>query len=188
MAISLIKNLVHSDVHYNSNVVRFFLKSTINESLRIRKNAMKVLVFIAFQNKPKFEKIEVDPYQFSSTSNNHHKNLIPGEREDNAWLLYNSKTIANTVEQYEEPRYLHDQSTGYFAWPKKLMLYAPPSKQRSVASRLDQMTSTEKEIYDFFKCEDNVAQLIKYFSLEEKKGSDQFNAFRFLAFKVRHDV
>lgn len=188
MAISFIKNLVHFDVDYNSNVVRFFLKSTINESLNIRKNAMKVLVFITIQNKPKFEKIEVDPYKFSSSSNNHHKNLIPGEREDNAWLLYNSKTIPKTVEQWEEPRYLHDQVTGYYAWPKQLMLYAPPSKQRSVASRLDQMTSAEKEIHDFFKCEDNVAQMIKYLSLEEKKGSDQFNAFRFLAFKVRRDV
>ncbi|XP_050294149.1 proteasome activator complex subunit 4B-like [Anthonomus grandis grandis] len=183
MAISFLKDLVHFDVKYDEKVVRYFLKAAISDSLTVRKSAMKMLVFISIQNKPKFKKIEVDPYKLSGTK--HNGKLIPGEREDNKWLQYNSNTAPKTNAQWEEIRYIHDNVTGYYAWPKKLMLYAPASQQISVCpvSRLDQMTATEKEIYNFFKSEDNVSQLIKYLSMEEKKGTDHFNNYRFLAFK-----
>ncbi|XP_066249765.1 proteasome activator complex subunit 4B-like [Euwallacea similis] len=181
MAISFIKDLVHFDVNYSANVVRFFLKSTINESLIIRKHAIKMLVFVTIQNKPKFEKIEVNPYKIAGSVNS--KPIVPGERADNAWLMYDPRRAPCSSAQWEEFHFVHDQSDGYYAWPKKLMLYAPPSKQKSVASRMEKMNEIEKEIYEFFNNEENVGELIKYLSLEEKKGSDQFNAYRFLLFK-----
>lgn len=181
MAISFIKDLVHFDVNYSPEVVQYFLKCIIHESLNIRKDAIKVLTFIVIQNKPKFQKIEVDPHSFSKNINS--KPLIPGEREDNLWLLYDPANTPKTEPQWDAVRYLDDQSTGYYAWPKKLSLYAPPSQQKSVASRLDNMNQTEQEIFDFFNNDDNINQLMKYLSLEEKKGSDQFNAYRFFLFK-----
>ncbi|KAL1501106.1 hypothetical protein ABEB36_006493 [Hypothenemus hampei] len=181
MAISFIRDLVHFDVNYSSEVVKFFLKSLINESLNVRKHALRIVLFITIQNKPKFKKLEVDPYKFSNSKGN--GQLIFGEREDNAWLLYDVNKVPKTEAQWEEMRYLNDEMTGYYAWPKKLMLYAPASQQPSISSRLDQMTDTEREIYEFFSNEANVAQLIKYFSLEEKKGVDQFNGHRFRVLK-----
>ncbi|XP_076268331.1 proteasome activator complex subunit 4-like isoform X1 [Rhynchophorus ferrugineus] len=182
MAISLIKNLVHFDVKYDVNVVKFFLKATIHESLNIRKNAMKVLVFILVQNKPKFEKIEVDPYQLSKCERSGQP-VVPGERGDNRWLIYHEQNVPKTAEKWEETVFVHDQTTGYYSWPKHLMVYAPPSKQKTVMSRKDNMTDIEREIYAFFKNEANISELIRYLSLEEKKGQDQFNVYRFFAFK-----
>lgn len=183
MAISLLKNLVHFDVKYNVNVVKFFLKATINESLDIRKNAMKVLVFILIQNKPKFEKIVVDPYKLSKFEPSSH--VVPGERSDNRWLIYSTENIPKSAEQWEERVFIHDQITGYYSWPKELIVHAPSSKQKSVMSRKDNMTDIEKEIYTFFKNESNLSELIRYLSLEDRKGQDQFNVYRFFAFKVK---
>ncbi|XP_018576290.1 proteasome activator complex subunit 4 [Anoplophora glabripennis] len=182
MTLNFIKDLVHFDVNYNSRIVKFFLKASINESLTIRKTAMRVLVFIMIQNKPKFEKIEIDPYKYS-TSPTERKQLKPGIRDDNKWLLYNSKTLPKNAEAWDEPRFIHDQFTGYYNWPKKLEVYNSPSKQTSAAKRMNNLSDTETEIYSFFRNESNIEKLIKYLSLEEKKGHDQFNAYRFLTFK-----
>ncbi|XP_060526500.1 proteasome activator complex subunit 4-like [Cylas formicarius] len=181
MAITFIKSLVHFDVHYNPRVVKYFLQATISESLNIRKNAMKVLVFITIQNKPKFKKIDFNPFKYSNCT--YETKFVPGEREDNLWLLYNSNTLPKTVSQWEELRYVHDQITGYYAWPKEMKVYAPPSQQKSAASRMEMLSQCEKELYGFFSDASSVDQLVKYLSMEDRKGQDQFNAYRFLAFK-----
>lgn len=181
MAISFIKNLVHFDVNYDPKVVRFFLKATINESLHIRKNAIKVLVYITIQNKSKFKKVEIDTYQMLNCQPN--DRMVPGERPDNQWLMYNREKIPKTNEEWEKLKFMHNQSVGYYTWPKKLTFYAPPSEQKTAVSGQVDMTETQKEIFNFFRNEDNISQLIRYLSLEEKKGQDKFNAFRFLAFK-----
>lgn len=183
MAMNFLKNLVHFDVNYNPEVVKFFLAALINESIFIRKVAVRVLTFILVQNKPKFKKIEIDPAKYANTEIRSDR-VSPGIRQDNKWLLYNSKTLPKSSEEWDEPRYLHNQYTGYYVWPKKLEVYDSSSKQISAVKRMNDLTETEKEIYEFFSNADNVAQLIKYLSMEEKKGHDQFNLFRFFAYKV----
>ncbi|CAH1169598.1 unnamed protein product [Phaedon cochleariae] len=181
MAINFIKDLVHFDIKYNPRIVKFFLNAAIDDSLIVRKTAMKVLVFILVQNKTKFKKIEIDPYKFSKAAKN--GAVVPGIREDNKWLLYDSSTAPKTAEQWDEPRFIHDQYTGYYAWPKQLLVYDSSSKQQSAARRMDNLTEIEQAIYGFFSDEGKVAKLIKYLSLEEKKGVDHFNAYRFITFK-----
>lgn len=183
MAMNFLKNLVHFDVNYGPELVNFFLAALINESIYIRKVALRVLIFILVQNKPKFKKIEIDPTKYAKTTIRRDK-VIPGIRDDNKWLLYNSETLPKSTEEWNETRFVHNQYTGYYVWPKKLEVYDSPSKQVSAAKRMDDLTKTEKEIYEFFSNVDNVAKLIKYFSMEEKKGQDQFNVCRFLTFKV----
>lgn len=68
MAMNLIKVLVHFDVDYHERVVKFFLNSLIDESIIVRKAALKVVVFILIQNKPKYKKIELDPFKFSNAT------------------------------------------------------------------------------------------------------------------------
>lgn len=182
MAVTFLKILVHYDVKYNVRIIKYFLDALINESITIRKTALRVFIFILIQNKPKYKKIQVDPFSFSKTGA---KVLVePGLREDNRWLMYNSKTIPQSSESWEEPRYLHDHTTGFYAWPKKFEIYASPLQQPHIDERFDSLTNEEQEIYDFFSNSNNLDQLIKYFSMEEKKGKDQFNAYKFLLFKV----
>ncbi|CAG9857916.1 unnamed protein product [Phyllotreta striolata] len=176
MAINFLKDLVHFDVNYGPRIVRFFLASSIDDSLTVRKTSMKILVYILVQNKIRYKKVEVKVAVKS-------KDIKPGIREDNKHLVYNDENIPRNSKDWEELRYVHDQYTGYYAWPKKLELYDSPSKQRTAAKRLDDLTEIERDIYRFFDNPDNVEKLIKFLSLEEKKGRDQFNVYRFYLFK-----
>lgn len=175
--------MVHFDVKYNADVVKFFLAALIDESIFIRKVAIRVLVFILVQNKPKFKKIEIDPAKYAKTTIQRDK-VIPGIREDNKWLLYNSKTLPKSPEEWDETRYVHKQYIGYYVWPKKLEVYDSSSKQITPAKRMDNLTEIEKIIYDFFSDKEKIATLMKYLSMEEKKGHDQFSAVISLIFEV----
>lgn len=106
-----------------------------------------------------------------------------GIREDNKWLLYNPKTVPKTSEEWDEPRYVHDQYTGYYRWPKTLKVYDCPSNQETPCKRMDKLTTKEQYIYDFFTDEKKVGMLIKYSSMEERKGHDQFNSYRSFMYK-----
>lgn len=81
-------------------------------------------------------------------------------------------------------RYVHDQHSGYYDWPKELKVYDHYTNQPTAAKRMDELTPQEKEIFDFFSNKDNLKQLVRYLSMEEKKGRDQFNCYRFLMFKT----
>lgn len=172
---------MHKDVKYNPKVVRFFLNSLISESIVIRKIALKVALFILIQNKPKFKKTTIDPYSFSTGAV---KKCVPGIRSDNHWLLYNSQTVPKTAQHWDELRFVHDMHSGYYAWPKKLEVYVPSGEQPTAAKRMNDLSEQEKEIYNFFNDNDNITLLIKYLSMEEKKGKDRFCVYRLLVFKV----
>lgn len=181
MAIGFIRDLVHPDIKYNEHVVEFFLKALIDDSIVIRKIALRVMLFILLQNKPKFRKISVDPYQFNSKTPD---KIAPGIRSDNKWLLYDSKTSPRNEEEWDTPRYLHVSSIGFYAWPKSLKLYASASEQPSAPKRMDNLTNQEKVLYNFFTNKANLSKLMSYFSMEEKKGKDLFNGHKFSLFKV----
>lgn len=111
------------------------------------------------------------------------RNVTPGIRADNSWLQYNYKTRPLTAEQWDESRYVHEPYIGYYAWPKVLQVYAPSSQQPCLDPEIRELTDCEREIYSFFDDPQNIEKLINYFSLEEKKGKDKFNALRCFLFK-----
>ncbi|KAK4885236.1 hypothetical protein RN001_001507 [Aquatica leii] len=180
MTLVFLKNLVHPDIKYNPRVIQFFMNALINDSLEVRKIAMRVFLYILVQNKPKYKKITIDPYSYGSNSKAN--KITPGIRPDNQWLLYDSKTVPLNTEEWEKPRYLHRRDFGYYAWPKKLETYGPSHEQPTFAKRRDTLSEEENSILNFFN-EQNINILIKYLSMEEKKGKDQFSGFRFLVFK-----
>ncbi|XP_017776330.1 PREDICTED: proteasome activator complex subunit 4-like isoform X2 [Nicrophorus vespilloides] len=182
MAVCFLRDLVHCHVRYNANVVRFFLSMLINESLKIRKLAMKAVVFILIQNKPNFVRIQIDPKKYMREIPKSSK-LPPGIRADNEWLLYNSKTSPKNTEQWNETRFCHDQYSGYYCWPPTITVSAPPNDQPNISDHPEIMTAQQKEIYEFFTNDANMDLLIKYWSLEEKKGNDKFSSSRFILFK-----
>lgn len=184
MAIGFIRDLVHPDVKYNENVVEFFLKALIHESIIIRKLALKVALFISIQNKPKFIKTTIDPLKFSVKKTS--DKIKPGIRDDNKWLLYNIETVPKNEQEWNEPRFMHNADIGYFTWPKTLEIYAPPTEQQTAPKRMDKLTKQERAIFDFFTNEENINKLITYLSMEEKKGKDLFNGHRFALFKVQN--
>lgn len=103
MAMNFVKNLVHIDVKYNARTVNYFLQMLISDSLSNRKIALRVVLFMLVQNKPKFEKITVDPYSFSDGKPSEVR-PVAGYRKDNEWLLYNSRTVPKDAASWDEPR------------------------------------------------------------------------------------
>lgn len=183
MALSLIRELVHPDMKYSPKVIKFFLKSLVNESLNIRKIALRVTIFILIQNKPVFSKIKINPYSVNGQPLE--QKVCPGPRDDNEWLKYNSKTVPRDQVSWESANFFHKQHIGYYCWPKELNISAPSEQQCPPAKRMEKLSEEEHEIFSFFINPENIEKLIKYSSLEEKKGKDMFNAFRVLVYKVR---
>jgi proteasome activator subunit 4 len=63
-------------------------------------------------------------------------------------------------------------------------VYAASAEQPALDRRHNELTAEEKEVHLFFSDQRNVDRLIELLALEEKKGKDKFNGYRFLMFKV----
>ncbi|KAL6256285.1 hypothetical protein P5V15_012401 [Pogonomyrmex californicus] len=187
MAMVFIRNLVHPNHAYSVKLVRYFLQALIHDSLSERKIAIRIVTFILKQQKRKHPKITIDVCSLlgENISNEEKKsrNVTSGMRADNSWLQYNYETRPLTAEQWDEPRYIHQFHVGYYVWPKTLEVYAPSSQQPCLDPEVRKFTDCEKEICYFFDDPQNIEKLIKYFSLEEKKGKDKFNAFKYFLFE-----
>jgi hypothetical protein len=64
-------------------------------------------------------------------------------------------------------------------------VYAASGEQPALDRRHDELTIEEKEVDLFFSDKQNVDRLVELLALEEKKGKDKFNGYRFIMFKVR---
>jgi hypothetical protein len=64
-------------------------------------------------------------------------------------------------------------------------VYAASGEQPPLDRRHDELTAEEKEVDLFFSDQQNVDRLVELLALEEKKGKDKFNGYRFIMFKVR---
>ncbi|XP_076235371.1 proteasome activator complex subunit 4A [Calliopsis andreniformis] len=181
MAMNFIQNLVHPDQVYCPKVVRYFLEALVHDSLQEREIAIKVVVYMLKQQKRKHPKITIDPPKLPEGEGA--QQVIPGHRPDNVWLQYDYKTRPLTAEQWDEPRFIHQPHVGYYTWPKKIEIYAPSSEQPCLDPKLRTLTDHEKEIDHFFNDPQNIEKLVRFFSLEEKKGKDKFNAYKYLLFK-----
>ncbi|KAL0124071.1 hypothetical protein PUN28_006100 [Cardiocondyla obscurior] len=187
MAMTFIKDLVHPDQIYSARLVRYFLQALIHDSLEERKIATRIVTFMLKQQKRKHLKITIDVRSLSNKNSTlkeeKSQSVICNVKPDNFWLQYNYETRPLTEKQWDESRYVHQPYIGYYTWPKNLQVYAPSSQQPCLDPEKRILTHCEKEINLFFYDRQNVEKLIHYFSLEEKKGKDKFNALRCFLFK-----
>ena len=73
--------------------------------------------------------------------------------------------------------------TFFFLTSRTMTVYAPVEQQPKLGRRRDELTEAEQIIYDHFSDPKFVEQLIKFLSLEDRKGKDKFNPRRFCLFK-----
>lgn len=62
-------------------------------------------------------------------------------------------------------------------------MYAPPIEQPEFEGP-NSPDETDTAIYEFFSNKESVDKLFKFFTMEDKKGKDKFNGYRFALFKV----
>ncbi|XP_034942579.1 proteasome activator complex subunit 4-like [Chelonus insularis] len=189
MGMKLMKNLCHLDRVFPIEVVKYYLSALINDSLEERKIATGTIAAIFRQHKRRHPKITItSPREETSKSIIPDimwtdENLKPGVRPDNMWLQYNSKTRPLTEDQWNENRFVHNHYLGYYTWPKTIEIYAPPSIDSCYVPHHTDLTETEILLDNFFTDSQNIEKLIKYNTIEERKGKDKFNITRFTLYK-----
>jgi proteasome activator subunit 4 len=179
MALSFLRDLVHPDVAYPARIVRYFLHTLIHDSLELRKIAIRSTIFLLTQQKRAHKKISIDPLSFSGAE----KSKGPGDNLNNNWVQYCSETRPLTAEDWDTTRFIHKPYHGFYCWAKQLEVYAPSGEQPVLDRRHEDLTAAEKEVDLFFSDQSNIDRLIKFLALEEKKGKDKFNCYRFIMFK-----
>nr|CAD7425108.1 unnamed protein product [Timema monikensis] len=183
MALSFLRDLVHPDVYYPASVVKCFLHTLIHDSLDVRKVAIRCLVFVLKQQKRSHKKVVVNTNSFFGDVGEPIGGMKPGPRPDNQWVQYSSENRPLSAEEWDKPRYLHKPYHGFYTWPKEVKIYAPSSEQPSLPRSIEDMNAVEQEVAHFFSHQGNVHKLVGFLSLEEKKGKDKFNDYRFMMFK-----
>ncbi|KAJ9582853.1 hypothetical protein L9F63_022812, partial [Diploptera punctata] len=177
MALSFMRDLVHPDLQYPARIVRYFLQMLIHDSLELRKIAIRSTVFLLKQQKQTHKKISVNPLKVSV------KRTADVNGPSDEWVQYSMDAWPLNAEEWDKPRYIHKPYHGYYCWPKEVEVYAPTSEQPPLDRKHSDLTAEEKEVDIFFSDKKNIDKLIEYLSLEEKKGKDKFNGYRFIMFK-----
>ncbi|KAG2467259.1 PSME4 protein, partial [Polypterus senegalus] len=109
--------------------------------------------------------------------------ILAGDRQDNRWVKYDSSRLPKTKEDWEACHFVEKTHWGYYHWPCKLLVYAPPEEQPKLSRKREELTEGEQIIYEHFSDKKFIEQMIKFLSLEDRKGKDKFNPRRFCLFK-----
>lgn len=145
MAVSFVRDLVHPDCKYGTNIVRYMLQALVHDSLEIRKLAIRCVIFILKQQKRKHVKDDVDPRAIAGGGDKDSENG-PGIRPDNLWVQYDGATKPMTADAWNEQRFVHEQYRGFYLWPPTVKVYAPSDKQPSLDRSTEDLSEQEREV------------------------------------------
>ncbi|XP_062911944.1 proteasome activator complex subunit 4-like isoform X1 [Mobula hypostoma] len=180
IAVGFLSLLLRDDVPLPTRAVRFFIQSLNHDALVVRKMAISAVAGIMKQLKRPHKKIEIDPYAINGSRP---PIIQPGDRLDNQWLHYNSSNLPKTKDEWEACLFVEKTHWGYYTWPRKMLIYAPLDQQPKLGRSKEEMSEAEQIVYDHFSDVRFIEKLIKFLSLEDRKGRDKFNPRRFCLFK-----
>ncbi|KAM4771368.1 proteasome activator complex subunit 4 [Rhinophrynus dorsalis] len=181
IGIGFLSLLLRDDRVLPLRAIRYLVQCLNHDALIVRKMAISTVAGILKQLKRPHVKVSVCPYKISECTKP--DSLIVGDRPDNQWLHYNSSNLPKTKEAWETCCFVEKTHWGYSTWPQNLLVYASADQQPKIGRTRDEMSEAEQIIYDHFTDEKFVDQLIKFLSLEDRKGKDKFNPRRFCLFK-----
>lgn len=97
-------------------------------------------------------------------------------------MCFDSKNLPLTVENWNSKEFIHKPHIGYYRWPRKLKVASKTDKPEAITT--ENMSDSERILYEFFSTDQKLDQLIAFMSLEGKKGSDRFNGDRYVLYKA----
>uniref|UniRef100_A0A182W0W9 Proteasome activator complex subunit 4 C-terminal domain-containing protein n=1 Tax=Anopheles minimus TaxID=112268 RepID=A0A182W0W9_9DIPT len=195
LASVMLINLCHPYVNHPPSVTRLAVHHLIHDAVIERKLAIQLLLGIFRQQKRPQKKIVMNPLDIvarvaagsdataQTVPPNPGSDVAPGYREDNMWLQYDAAKVPTSQAEWDEPRYMYT-SEGYFGWTMGFKIYAPSAEQPKLNRTVDEMNEHERTIFQFFNDQQNVDTLMRFWSLEEKKGRDEFSSTRMLLIKM----
>lgn len=168
MAFSFLQVLIRFDLPYPTSGVRTMVNGLINDSLDIRKMCIGSMgAILSTQKRPHVKKV-IEP---------------PEGRNSNNWLQFNRNIDYSREEIWKSTPFIFKPYVGFYCYPKEGIKVIDFDNEPRVDRRRDDLSPGEQAVYDFFDSQENVDKLMKFLSLEEKKGSDKFNTKRFQMFK-----
>uniref|UniRef100_A0A8C3XZU5 Proteasome activator subunit 4 n=1 Tax=Catharus ustulatus TaxID=91951 RepID=A0A8C3XZU5_CATUS len=159
ISIGFLSLLLRDDRILPARAIKFFVQCLNHDAIVVRKVAISAVAGILKQLKRTHKKVPICPYEISGSPKP--SSIQAGDRADNQWLHYNSQSLPKTKEAWESCLTLAQGELGESAGK----------------------SSAEQIIYDHFSDPKFVEQLIKFLSLEDRKGKDKFNPRRFCLFK-----
>ncbi|XP_028331301.1 proteasome activator complex subunit 4B [Gouania willdenowi] len=180
MATDLLSLLLREDHPLPPDAVLYFTQSLTHDSISIRKVAISAVAGVLKQLKKPSTKVAIKPSDISGVEDL--GELCVGDRKGNRWLQYDSNNLPLTEEQWNSQHFVEKSHWGYYCWPREMMIYATSEKPEDDLP-YDEMSESEKIIFEYFSDAEFIDQLIQYLSLEERKGKDSFNPRRFCLFK-----
>ena len=178
ITIGLLTLLIRSDVKLPARVAKIFVANLTHENIKMRKASYHALGCILRQQKRPHPKVEINP-----VANPSEVPTVPGDRDDNLFMCYDSAKAPKTASEWEAHEAVHKTHWGYYTWPRKMLVY---DKERQPNVRRDpaELNEVERIVFDFFSEAARVTKLVEFLSLEEHKGRDKFNSRRFFMFKA----
>uniref|UniRef100_A0A182JT99 Proteasome activator complex subunit 4 C-terminal domain-containing protein n=1 Tax=Anopheles christyi TaxID=43041 RepID=A0A182JT99_9DIPT len=192
LASVMLINLCHPYAEHPPSVTRLAVHHLIHDSVIERKLAIQLLLGISRQQKRSHKKTVMNPLEIvarvdgkdaGSVAPNPGSNVAPGYRNDNMWLQYDVAKVPKNQAEWDEPRYMYTVE-GCFGWTQDFKMYAPSAEQPKLDRTVDELSEHERTIFEFFDQQENVDALIRFWSLEEKKGRDEFSSSRMLLIKM----
>lgn len=180
MAIGFLSLLLRDDHPLPAGAVLFFVKSLNHDALVVRKVAISAVAGILKQLKRPRKKVSIAASDISGVTEP--EGLVVGDRPGNDWLQYHSNRLPQTKQDWDHLHFVEKTHWGYYCWPKKLSLYAPVDEQPEDLIP-EEMNESERIIHDHLTDPVFITQLVKFLSLEDRKGKDKFNPRRFCLFK-----
>uniref|UniRef100_A0A3Q0QU92 Uncharacterized protein n=1 Tax=Amphilophus citrinellus TaxID=61819 RepID=A0A3Q0QU92_AMPCI len=180
MATDLLSLLLRDDHPLPPDTVLYFTQSLVHDSISIRKAAVSAMAGVLKQLKRPSKKVALKPSDISGIEET--DGLCVGDREGNRWLQYDSNNLPLTQEQWNSQCYVEKTHWGYYSWPREMMIYASSEKPKDDLP-YEEMSESEKIVFEYFSDPEFIDQLIEFLSLEDRKGKDSFNPRRFLLFK-----
>ncbi|XP_041764682.1 proteasome activator complex subunit 4B-like isoform X1 [Anopheles merus] len=192
LASVMLINLCHPYAEHPPSVTRLTVHHLIHDSVTERKLAIQLLLGIFRQQKRPQKKCVMNPLEIvarlagqdgGSVPPNPGSNVAPGYRDDNMWLQYDVARVPKSQAEWDEPRYMYTVE-GCFGWTQGFKMYAPSAEQPKLDRTVDELSEHERTIFEFFDQQENVDTLMRFWSLEEKKGRDEFSGSRMLMIKM----
>ena len=170
-------------IKLNEKVIEFILNCLISDLVMIRGKSLNIMIEIFRKLKPKFKKIEIDPYSQTFGLKRQPENVAIryGIRDDNCWLEYRQDNLPDSENRWDNMLFVHAKDLGFTVWGSTIKCHAPAGQQ---TYRDEILSAEEAMLFRYFSNQNYVEKLISVFCIEENKNQVTFEENRCLLFKV----
>lgn len=174
--------LVRWDVPLSRGVARMLTMGLVDDTILTRACCLSPITSVLKKQERKRQVVYKSAEEIGRTNVNF-DSVLPGDRPDNKIMQYDSKDLPTSAEKYDSTVFIEKTHWAYYQWPLQIKTYVLNDENYKVSRTREEMTDNEQEVFDRLSDPTFAKLLLKYFSLEVKKGADKYNIRRVELFK-----